>query len=93
MQEMQQLGSLRQKDSKITESRPLDIYIFNVQYSDKKFKSHFESLEFVKSLGFHTNPYIKKVENIDDAILRVKEIGEKREDFTFGIDRSCYKGE
>ena len=39
-------GSLRQLDSKITEKRPLDIYIFNVQKIDgKKFNSHFEELE------------------------------------------------
>ena len=44
-------GSLRQLDSKITASRPLDIYIFNVQKSeDVKFTSHFESLEYMKKV-------------------------------------------
>ena len=34
-------GSLRQLDSKITEKRPLDIYIFNVQKIEgKEFNSH-----------------------------------------------------
>ena len=38
-------GSLRQLDSKIAASRPLDIYVFNVQKSDSvKFSSHIESL-------------------------------------------------
>ena len=46
-------GSLRQLDSKITASRPLDIYIFNVQKIDKKeFNSHFEELEYLNKLGF-----------------------------------------
>ena len=39
-------GSLRQLDSSITASRPLDIYIFNVQKSDSiNFVSHIESLK------------------------------------------------
>ena len=38
-------GSLRQLDSKITASRPLNIYIFNVQKSeDVHFTTHYESL-------------------------------------------------
>ena len=50
-------GSLRQLDSKITASRPLDIYIFNVQKIDKKeFNSHFEELEYLNKLGFNVNP-------------------------------------
>ena len=39
-------GSLRQLDSKITDKRPLDIYIFNVQKIEgKEFNSHYEELE------------------------------------------------
>ena len=50
-------GSLRQLDSKITEKRPLDIYIFNVQKVDgKEFHSHYEELEYLDKLGFNVNP-------------------------------------
>ena len=50
-------GSLRQLDSKIAASRPLDIYIFNVQKSDSiKFSSHIESLEYLQKVGFNVNP-------------------------------------
>ena len=46
-------GSLRQLDSSITEKRPLDIYIFNVQKIEgKNFNSHFEELEYLQKLGF-----------------------------------------
>jgi len=85
-------GSLRQLDSKITASRPLDIYIFNVQKVDnKKFYSHFEELEFLASLGFNVVPFRKLCKNIDEAIDAIKEIGEKRDQLSFGIDGAVIK--
>lgn len=48
-------GSLRQLDPKITASRPLDIFVFNVQYAPgRDFITHMESLDFLKEQGFHT---------------------------------------
>ena len=46
-------GSLRQLDPKIAAKRKLDILIFNVQYAEGvTFKSHVESLEFLRDLKF-----------------------------------------
>ena len=84
-------GSLRQKDVKVTASRPLDIYIFNVQYSEQEFETHSESLDFLRDLGFHVNPYAEVVPGIDEAIKKVEEIGNKRDDFTFSIDGAVIK--
>ena len=57
MQEMQQLGSLRQLDSKKTAKRPLDIYIFNIQrLENNTFNSHYEQLKYLEKLGFNVNP-------------------------------------
>lgn len=85
-------GSLRQLDSKITASRPLDIYIFNVQKSeDIKFTSHFESLEYMKKLGFNVNPVVEKCKDIPEAIEAIKKIGEQRDDLSFGIDGAVVK--
>lgn len=87
-------GSLRQKDKEKIKERNLNIYIFNVQYSDKKFSSHFESLEFVKSLGLDINKYVKKIEGnnkvkqIKDAI---EEIHQKRKGLSFEIDGAVVK--
>ena len=50
-------GSLRQLDSKITASRPLNIFMFNVQKSpDITFETHYESLLYLEKLGFNVNP-------------------------------------
>lgn len=92
MQEMQQHGSLRQLDSKITASRPLNIYIFNVQkLENNKFNSHYEQLEYLEKLGFNVNPvkiYCKTFEEAKKAVIK---IGEERENLSFGIDGAVIK--
>lgn len=61
MQEMLLHGSLRQLDSKKTAKRPLDIYIFNVQWLENDpFNSHYEQLLYLEKLGFNVNPIKKK---------------------------------
>ena len=85
-------GSLRQLDSKIAESRPLDIFIFNVQKSDtKEFKSHIESLDYLADLGFNVNPVRIVCNNIEEVIDAINEIGEERKDLSFGIDGAVVK--
>ena len=85
-------GSLRQLDSKITKTRPLDIYIFNVQKIEgKEFKSHYEELKYLKDLGFNVNPVCRKCNNIEEIEKAIKKIGEEREKLTFGIDGAVVK--
>ena len=85
-------GSLRQLDSQITASRPLDIYIFNVQKSDSiNFSSHLESLEYLEKLGFNVNPIKVECKNIPEVIAEIEKIGENREELTFGIDGAVIK--
>lgn len=85
-------GSLRQLDSKIAASRPLDIYIFNVQKSDSiKFKSHYESLKYLEKLGFNVNPVKVLCKNINQVIKEIEKIGDNRENLSFGIDGAVIK--
>ena len=85
-------GSLRQLDSKITEKRPLDIYIFNVQkIQGKEFNSHFEELEYLNKLGFNVNPVRIPCESIKEIENAIQKIGEDRENLTFGIDGAVVK--
>lgn len=85
-------GSLRQLDSTVTATRPLDIYIFNVQKSDSiKFTSHYESLVYLEKLGFNVNPVKILCNNIEEAIKEVENIGNTREDIPFGIDGAVIK--
>ena len=85
-------GSLRQLDSKITASRPLDIFIFNVQKSNNiDFKSHLESLEYLEKLGFNVNPVKVPCNSIEEVIKEIENIGDNRENLSFGIDGAVIK--
>ena len=85
-------GSLRQLDSKITASRPLDIFIFNVQKSDTiKFTSHLESLKYLEKIGFNVNPVKVFCTSIKEVIDEINKIGENREKLSFGIDGAVVK--
>ena len=78
-------GSLRQKNSKITAKRKLDIFCFNIQQIDgEEISSHKQSLDFISELGFKTVPSYKKVKTYNEIISCIEEIGEKR--FTLGYD-------
>lgn len=85
-------GSLRQLNSSITATRPLDIYIFNVQKSETiKFTSHYESLLYLEKIGFNVNPIKIFCNNIKEAVKAIEKIGEDREKIPFGIDGAVIK--
>lgn len=85
-------GSLRQKNSAVTASRGLDIFVFNVQSIEgKSFNSHIETLDFLKGLGFNVLPFYTKCKTIDEAIGEVNRIGENRGSFEFDIDGAVIK--
>ena len=62
-------GSVRQLDSRITAKRPLDIFIYMLGYAEGKAAppTHWETMEWLKSLGFKINPNNRHVKTIEDA--------------------------
>lgn len=85
-------GSLRQKKSSVTAERKLDIFVFNIQRIEgKELKSHFESLEYLKTLGFVTVPFFKKCSDIEEVIGEINKIGESRGELSFDIDGAVVK--
>lgn len=79
-------GSLRQLDSKITASRKLDIFIFNIQECDKAFNTHLEGLNFLKELGFKVIPYLSVLNTNEEIIEKIESIGAMRQGLPFDID-------
>ena len=85
-------GSLRQLDSNITKTRPLDIYVYNIQKLEgKEILSHYDSLNYLQKLGFNVNPIKILCKNIDEVKEAIKEIGNIRNSLSFGIDGAVIK--
>lgn len=80
-------GSIRQLDSKIAAERKLDTFIYHLPNPlDYGIHSHHEALEFMKRLGFKTNPNNKLVSNINEVLEFIEEKNEKRESLPYDID-------
>ena len=80
-------GSIRQLDSKIAAKRGLDVWIYHLPNPlDYDIHTHYEALEFMKELGFRVNPNNRLVNNINEVISFIDEMGEKREKLEYDID-------
>ena len=86
-------GSIRQKNSKITRERRLDIFIFNLQQASDDFTvaTHKESLDKLKDFGFNVCPRYILCDDIEQAIKQVEIIGNMRGEFSFDIDGAVIK--
>lgn len=85
-------GSLRQLNPSITAQRKLDIFIFNVQgVEGKTFRSHSESLEWLKAQGFPVSPDYLVCTGTDAVVKAVEAIGEVRGNTDYGIDGAVVK--
>ena len=86
-------GSVRQKDSKITAERNLDIFVFNIQQISDEYKitSHKQSLDLLKEFGFKVSPRYNVYGNIEDVIREIEDIGNMRGNFSFEIDGAVVK--
>jgi DNA ligase (NAD+) len=80
-------GSLRQKDSSITASRPLSFWAYGVGVVEGvELDTHWRTLEWLKSHGFPINPFAQRVESIEEVAeaCRVWEV--KRTELDYEID-------
>ncbi len=85
-------GSLRQKNSKITASRNLDIFVFNIQQIDgADISSHKQSLDYLSELGFCVVPQYRTFTDIEDVIGEIQRIGNDRGNLAFDIDGAVVK--
>lgn len=83
-------GSLRQLDAKITASRRLDLIVYNIQLPTEQYKTHAETLDALKEMGFDVVPY-KVYDNIRDCVERIEWIGENRDSFKYEMDGAVIK--
>lgn len=80
-------GSVRQLDSAIAASRNLSSFLYHLPNAEQYgLHSHYESLEFMKKLGFTVNPNIRKVNGIEELLLYIDEWTKNRETLPYEID-------
>jgi DNA ligase (NAD+) len=81
-------GSLRQLDARITATRPLRLFTYGIGYVDGSQgpRTHYESLEYMRTLGFTASPGAARFETIEDVWAACQQWLEKRHDLDFEID-------
>lgn len=84
-------GSMRQLDPKIAASRKLDIICFNMQYSSgPAYRTHAETLDAMKEMGFPVVPYTR-YDSIRDCVEKIEWLGENRGDLAYDMDGAVIK--
>jgi len=81
-------GSVRQFDSGITARRPLDIFIYGLGWAEGKAvpDTHWEIMQYLKSLGFKINPNIALRHSLDEVEKYHQSWVESREKFPYEAD-------
>ena len=83
-------GSLRQKDAKIAAERQLDLIVYNIQYATREYKTHTETLDALRDMGFDVVPY-RLFDNIRDCVEQIEWIGAHRDEFPYEMDGAVIK--
>lgn len=86
-------GSLRCLDSKETAKRGLDIFVFNFQAGElgENIKTHVDTIEKIKALGFNTIPFVTVSSNENEIVDAIKRLGEQRATLPYDIDGAVIK--
>jgi DNA ligase (NAD+) len=80
-------GSLRQKDSSITASRPLAVWVYGLgALEGVQLGSHWEELEWLREHGFRTNPFAERLETIEEVAKRCTDWERRRAELDYEID-------
>jgi len=80
-------GSIRQLDSKVAAKRKLDNFIYHLPNPlDYNIETHNEAINYMKKLGFKTNPNNRLVSSMKEVLEFIEEKGKIRESLPYDID-------
>ena len=79
-------GSLKLQDSAEVAKRPLDCLLYQVVTEERKYKTHFESLENARKVGFKVPKTISLAKSIDEVFDFVNNWDTKRHDLPYETD-------
>ncbi len=80
-------GSLRQLDPKITASRGLDSFIYDIDYiSSGSIETQYDEIKLIADLSFKTNKYTKVLSSINEIEKFYKEWTKKKHELEYELD-------
>jgi DNA ligase (NAD+) len=81
-------GSLRQKDARITGSRDLTLFCYEVGAvtGGPRLRSHEDTLDWLRELGFPVNPEIQVFDDLASVYARCEEMEARRHGLGYDID-------
>jgi DNA ligase (NAD+) len=85
-------GSLRQLDSKITASRPLEFCAYGLGQVSAEFSdTHIGNLNALKAWGMPVSRELKLANGVDECLAYYRDIGERRLTLSYEIDGVVFK--
>ncbi|MBE3559846.1 MAG: NAD-dependent DNA ligase LigA [Ktedonobacteraceae bacterium] len=80
-------GSLRQKDPRITASRPLSFFGYQIGYlQGMSIQTHWEALQLIREWGFPVNPHIALVHSLEEVLDYCNKWEKERFNLPYEID-------
>ncbi|MFA5078756.1 MAG: NAD-dependent DNA ligase LigA, partial [Dehalococcoidia bacterium] len=81
-------GSVRQLDPRITARRPLDIFIYQLGWAEggEVPATHWETMQYLKALGFKVNSNITRCRDLDAVKAFCRDWGGRREELPYDVD-------
>lgn len=79
-------GTLKLKDPKLAASRKLDVLTYRLLPEEQLAKTHWESLQLMKSLGFRTSPNNQRCSSLEEVKKYCTKWEEKRDSLDYEID-------
>ena len=79
-------GSLKLQDSAEVAKRPLDCLLYQIIGNNLPYKTHFENLQFAKTLGFKIPDAITIAKNLDEIFRFIDEWDQKRFNLPYETD-------
>jgi DNA ligase (NAD+) len=80
-------GALRNLNPKVTASRRLDMFCYQVGYcSDREFDTHEDMLDFLRENRFPVSPLIQRVEGINHVVDAVMQMERKIPELDYQVD-------
>jgi len=81
-------GSVRQLDPRVTARRPLDIFIYALGWAEgiPAPSTHWETMQYLKSLGFKINPNMARCKDMEEVKAYYHSWEGRREELPYDID-------